>query len=91
MKINLDEINSLSDYMKEKEYDVLLGQIEESDSYMELLENITLDFKHIISEYLRIAISCHFDSEILSNDYKIPDEIIEILIPYGKTELEVEL
>ena len=91
MKIALEELNNLFDYMNNKEQHDFLGEIEESDSYSEILDDLTLDFKHVVSYYLGIAISCNFDSEILSNDYKLPDEIVEILIPFGKTELEVKL
>lgn len=91
MKINLDEINSFADYMNGNEYADLVAEIEESDSYMEVLDNLTLDLKLVVSEYLRNAVSCHFDSEILRKNYKIPNEIIEYLLAYKNSELEVNL
>ena len=87
----LNEIHMLKDKVDEDTYDCMVCDIEETDEYMEILNNIMLDMKHIISDKLREAIECGFDTEILSIDYGMDSDMIEMLQKYEEEELEVKL
>ena len=87
----LNEIHMLKDKVDEDTYDCMVCDIEETDDYMEILNNIMLDMKHIISDKLRAAIDCGFDTEILAIDYGMDSDMIEMLQKYEEEELEVKL
>lgn len=87
----LNEIHMLRDKVDEDTFDCMVCDIEETDEYMEILNNLMLDAKHILSEKLRAAIECGFDTEILSIDYGMDSDLIELLQKYEEEEMEVKL
>ena len=87
MTIPLNEVNRLAEYGCD--VDKIIYDVEESDDYMEILENIAIDSKHIISEYLKQAIECGFDEEIMVKDYCIPEDFIEIFKQYKMNEINL--
>ncbi len=91
MKIKLEEINTLFDYMDNKSQDEFMAQIEEDEQYSVMINDLMLDYKHMIAERLESAINCGFDEEILTDDLGYSKEEIEILKNYQTYELEVDL
>ena len=91
MQIKLKEFNNLKHYMhvKGEQFEEFMCDVEEQDDYTDVLDNITMDAKHIISEYLRQAIECGFSEEIMLNDYCIPEEFIDLLLQYKDKELTI--
>ena len=92
MKIRLEEISTLGERMSTpKDFENFLCDIEESYDFEDVRNEITLDFKHMINEWLLTAIQVGFSREILSIDYGYSSEVIDILESYKDKELEVEL
>lgn len=92
MKINLEEISALGNKMSSpKDFENFVCDIEESLDFEELRDEISLDFKHLINDWILSAIKCGFSREVLSIDYGINSEIIDLLENYKNYELEVDL
>lgn len=92
MTIALYEIKNLREYIEDKDFNDFICDIEEySDGYMDVLDRMLDEVKHVLSEYLREAIQCGFDVEIMSQDYDIPEEFIGILSQYKKNEIDFKL
>lgn len=89
MKIKLNETYKLLNRIDKNYRHEIFYDIDESDDFMEIVETITTDYKHKIFDILRNAIDCGFDHEILSNDYGYDDDLINLIIPYGDNEIEI--
>lgn len=91
MTIKLNELARFRDrYMEENRFYDFCADIEEdSEDYTELLEEIMLDMKHLVSDWLRNAIENHFDREVLTIDYGISSDIADILLKYENNEIEI--
>ena len=92
MKINLNEVSKLKEFMGMDNIGEFICNLEEdNDDYECIVEEICSDFKHNICEALREAIYCGFDKEILSIDCGISTNLIDILLDYKDKEIEVDL
>ena len=87
MVIKLNEIERMSEY--DVNIEKFICDVEETDDYMDMLENIAIDSKHIITEYLKQAIECGFDEEIMVGDYCIPEDFVEILKRYQNEDINL--
>ena len=92
MKIALNEIIGLCELLDNPEaVDNFLADIEETDDYANILDEMALEYKHILADKLREAMLCKFDTEILSIDHGMDSDLIELLQSYEECELEVKL
>lgn len=87
----LNEIHMLKDKVDEDTFDCMVADIEETDEYMEVLNEMMLDAKQILAEKLREAIDCGFNTEMLAIDYGMDSDLIELLQKYEEEEMEVKL
>lgn len=92
MKIKLNEVSKLKEFMGMDNIGEFICNLEEdNDNYECIVEEICLEFKHNIYKALREAIYCGFDKEILSIDCGISTDLIDVLLCYKDNEIEVEL
>lgn len=92
MKIEMQEISKLKEYMGLDMMGEFICNIEESNpDYENIIEEIVLDYKHNISEALREAIYCGFDSEVLMIDCGISKDLIDVMLKYKNKNIDVEL
>ncbi|MBO7695413.1 MAG: hypothetical protein J6T10_22540 [Methanobrevibacter sp.] len=88
MKIKLNEVIEMSNYMDERKFDEFVCNIQETQDFNEILDEITEDLKHLASQYLYEAIKCNFSHEVLSIDCGISNDIIDII--QGVKDYEVD-
>lgn len=94
MKIRLNEINNMFNDLgvNQAHQEDFIAGIEENDDYMLIVEEHVMDgIKHLICEYMRDAISCGFDVEIMVRDYDIPEKIAEIISKVECMEVGINL
>lgn len=94
MKIKLNEINDMFNNLgvNVSHQEGFIAFIEELDDYMLIVEeDVMEDIKHLVCQYMRDAISCGFDVEIMVRDYDVPEEIAEIIAKVKHTEMEINL
>ena len=92
MKVYMNEIGSLKEYMGMDMLGEFICNLEESNSdYENVIEEIILDYKHKVVEALREAIYCGFDREVLSIDCGISSDLIDTMLKYQDKEIEIEL
>lgn len=93
MKIKFNEINNLFnelgvDNNRQEEF---ICDLEETDEYGLVIEERIMDsVKHLVYQYVRDAISCGFDTEIMVRDYDVPEEIAEIINGIRFEDLEIK-
>lgn len=93
MKIKLNEINNLFNDLgvNMAHQEDFIADVEEQDDYMEIVENhIMDDVKHLVFQYMRDAISCGFDVEVMVRDYDVPEEIAEMISKVKHMEMEIK-
>ena len=92
MTIRLNEIYKLTEMMETaKDADDFVSNIEESDDYTDILDELWMDFKHILAENLRQAIEVGFDGEILKIDYGMSSEMVEFLQDASDRTVDIEI
>lgn len=94
MKIKLGEINNMFNDLgvNMAHQEEFIADVEEQEDYMEIVENhIMDDVKHLVFTYMRDAIQCGFDVEIMVKDYDIPEKIAEMISKVKYIEMEINL
>lgn len=92
MKIEMQEISKLKDYMGLDTLGEFICNLEEDNpDYENIIEEIVSEYKHNIFEALREAIFCGFNSEILLVDCGISQDLIDVILDYRDKNIEVEL
>lgn len=93
MKIKFIEINKLFNELgiDNISREVFICDLEETDEYGLIIEERIMDsVKHLVYEYVRDAISCGFDTEVMVRDFDVPEEIAEIINGIKCEDLEIK-
>lgn len=94
MKIKLNEINNMFNDLgvNMAHQEDFIADVEEQDNYGLIVEeHVMNDIKHLVFQYMRDAISCGFDVEVMVRDYNVPEEIAEIISNVKNMEMEIHL
>ena len=92
MKIGMNEIKDLQNYMGMDTMGEFISDIEENNSdYEDIIENIWIDYRHKIVEALREALYCGFDRDVLTIDCGISSDLVDLIMGFKDKKIEVEL